>query len=71
MVLNLFGPESLKNMLPEVEKTTNNNLNRWSRQKSVEMKEATTKVSSLNCRVISEMVTQLSCILLHTNSQIH
>ncbi|WMV40574.1 hypothetical protein MTR67_033959 [Solanum verrucosum] len=44
MGLNLFGPESLKNMLPEVEKTTNNNLNRWSRQKSVEMKEATTKM---------------------------
>ncbi|XP_049349858.1 cytochrome P450 87A3-like isoform X2 [Solanum verrucosum] len=44
MVLNLFGPESLKNMLHEVEKTTNNNLKRWSRQKSVEMKEATTKM---------------------------
>jgi len=60
MVLNLFGPESLKNMLHEVEKTTNNNLKRWSKQKSVEMKEATAKVSSLNSRVISEMVTRLS-----------
>lgn len=51
MVLNLFGPESLRKMLPEVEKTTNNNLKRWSKQKSVEMKEATAKVSSLNSRV--------------------
>ncbi|KAM3379412.1 hypothetical protein P3S68_011826 [Capsicum galapagoense] len=31
-------------MLPEVEKTANNNLNRWSSQKSVEMKEATAKM---------------------------
>ncbi|KAG5589390.1 hypothetical protein H5410_039904 [Solanum commersonii] len=44
MVLNLFGPESLRKMLPEVEKTTNNNLKRWSKQKSVEMKEATAKM---------------------------
>ncbi|XP_027774675.1 cytochrome P450 87A3-like isoform X1 [Solanum pennellii] len=44
MVLNLFGPESLRKMLPEVEKTTSNNLKRWSKQKSVEMKEATAKM---------------------------
>uniref|UniRef100_M1A531 Cytochrome P450 n=1 Tax=Solanum tuberosum TaxID=4113 RepID=M1A531_SOLTU len=44
MVLNLFGPESLRKMLPEVEKTTNNNLKRWSKEKSVEMKEATAKM---------------------------
>ncbi|KAG5589379.1 hypothetical protein H5410_039893 [Solanum commersonii] len=44
MVLNLFGPESLKNMLPEVEKIVNNNLKRWSRQTSVEMKEASAKM---------------------------
>ncbi|CAN4075943.1 unnamed protein product [Withania somnifera] len=44
MVLNLFGPESLKTMLPEVEETANNNLKRWSRQTSVEMKEATAKM---------------------------
>lgn len=47
MVLNLFGPESLKNMLPEVEKTANNYLKRWTTQISVEMKEATTKVISM------------------------
>ncbi|KAG5589377.1 hypothetical protein H5410_039891 [Solanum commersonii] len=44
MVLNLFGPESLKNMLPEVEKIVNNNLKRWSGQTSVEMKEASAKM---------------------------
>ncbi|XP_015085106.1 cytochrome P450 87A3-like isoform X1 [Solanum pennellii] len=44
MVLNLFGPESLKNMLPEIEKIANNNLKRWSRQTSVEMKEASAKM---------------------------
>ncbi|KAK6781715.1 hypothetical protein RDI58_019511 [Solanum bulbocastanum] len=43
MVLNLFGPESLKNMLPEVEKIVNNNLKRWSGQTSVETKEASAK----------------------------
>lgn len=61
MVLNLFGPESLKNMLPEVEKIANNNLKKWSGQTSVEMKEASAKV-------ISQMVTRLSCILLYENS---
>lgn len=56
MVLNLFGPESLKNMLPEIEKIANNNLNRWSRQTSVEMKEASAKL-------ISQMITRLLCIM--------
>ncbi|PHU28274.1 Cytochrome 87A3 [Capsicum chinense] len=41
MVLNLFGPESLKKMMPEVEEAAKNKLKRWSGQTSVEMKEAT------------------------------
>ncbi|CAN1184319.1 Cytochrome P450 87A3 [Linum perenne] len=41
MVLNLFGPESLKKMIPEIEQTTSNRLKQWSLQDSVEMKEAT------------------------------
>ncbi|KAL6979620.1 hypothetical protein U1Q18_021275 [Sarracenia purpurea var. burkii] len=41
MLLNLFGPESLKKMLPEVEKAACRNLERWSSQYSIEMKEAT------------------------------
>ncbi|KAH6774117.1 cytochrome P450 [Perilla frutescens var. frutescens] len=40
MVLNLFGPESLKKMLPEVEHATNRYLNMWSScQTSVDVKE--------------------------------
>jgi cytochrome P450 len=46
MVLNLFGPESLKKMLPEVEQTASNRLQLWSRQESVELKEATATVFS-------------------------
>lgn len=45
MVLNLFGPESLKKMLPEVEEAANRNLRRWSSQTTVEMKESTATVS--------------------------
>ncbi|XP_022737206.1 cytochrome P450 87A3-like [Durio zibethinus] len=41
MVLNLFGPESLKKMLPEVEITACRSLQRWSSQETVELKEAT------------------------------
>ncbi|KAL9406406.1 hypothetical protein Peur_003378 [Populus x canadensis] len=41
MVLNLFGPESLRKMLPEVEQTASNRLQLWSHQESVELKEAT------------------------------
>ncbi|KAH7864147.1 hypothetical protein Vadar_026324 [Vaccinium darrowii] len=40
MALNLFGPESLKKMLPEVEQAACRNLKRWSSQESVELKEA-------------------------------
>jgi cytochrome P450 len=46
MVLNLFGPESLKKMLPEVEQTASNRLQLWSHQESVELKEATATVFS-------------------------
>ncbi|KAK8578802.1 hypothetical protein V6N13_142079 [Hibiscus sabdariffa] len=41
MVLHLFGPESLKKMLPEVERTACRRLQRWSIQETVELKEAT------------------------------
>ncbi|KAH7863152.1 hypothetical protein Vadar_014001 [Vaccinium darrowii] len=41
MVLNLFGPESLKKMLPEVEEAACRNLKRWSSQESVELKDST------------------------------
>ncbi|KAK6117098.1 hypothetical protein DH2020_049143 [Rehmannia glutinosa] len=44
MVLNLFGPESLKKMLPEVEQASNRNLERWSHQTTVEIKEATAQM---------------------------
>ncbi|KAL3499400.1 hypothetical protein ACH5RR_038493 [Cinchona calisaya] len=41
MVLNLFGPEGLKKMLPDVEKAANRNLKKWSSQNSIDMKDAT------------------------------
>ncbi|KAI4327006.1 hypothetical protein L6164_019512 [Bauhinia variegata] len=41
MVLHLFGPESLKKMLCEVEQTACRKLHQWSCQDSVELKEAT------------------------------
>ncbi|XP_011072203.1 cytochrome P450 87A3 [Sesamum indicum] len=44
MVLNLFGPESLKKMLPEVEQVSKQNIRRWSSHTSVEMKEATAQM---------------------------
>ena len=44
MVLNLFGPESLKKMFPEVERTASRRLQRWSSQETVELKEATASV---------------------------
>nr|XP_017232293.1 PREDICTED: cytochrome P450 87A3-like isoform X3 [Daucus carota subsp. sativus] len=39
MVLNLFGPESLKKMLPEVECAAKRHLKLWSEQDSVELKD--------------------------------
>ncbi|PON90925.1 Cytochrome P450, E-class, group I [Trema orientale] len=44
MVLNLFGPESLKRMLPEVEQAANGKLQHWSSQDMVELKEATARM---------------------------
>ncbi|GLT78276.1 hypothetical protein SLA2020_498160 [Shorea laevis] len=41
MVLNLFGPGSLKKMMPEVEQTACRRLKQWSCQGIVELKEAT------------------------------
>ncbi|KAI3812965.1 hypothetical protein L1987_17678 [Smallanthus sonchifolius] len=41
MVLYLFGPESLKKMLNEVENVAARNLKKWAGQDSVELKEAT------------------------------
>jgi len=48
MVLNLFGHESLKKMLPELEQTTCRTLEQWSCEDSVELKEATARVSLLH-----------------------
>ncbi|KVH95469.1 hypothetical protein Ccrd_002470 [Cynara cardunculus var. scolymus] len=45
MVLYLFGPESLKKMLHEVEDVATRNLEKWAGQESVELKEATANVS--------------------------
>ncbi|KAL2542999.1 Cytochrome [Abeliophyllum distichum] len=44
MVLNLFGPESLKKMLPDVEQASNIYLKRWSGLTMAEMKESTSKM---------------------------
>ncbi|XP_048132229.1 cytochrome P450 87A3-like isoform X2 [Rhodamnia argentea] len=41
MVLYLFGPESLKKMLPEVEEVAIRRLEQWSNQGKVEVKDAT------------------------------
>lgn len=45
MVLNLFGPENLKKLLPEVEEAASRNLARWSCMKNIDLKEATATVS--------------------------
>lgn len=44
MVLYLFGPESLKKMLPEVEEVAIRRLRHWSNQDKVEVKDATASV---------------------------
>lgn len=44
MVLNLFGPENLKKMLPEVEQASNLNLKKWSILNSIEVKDSTAEV---------------------------
>lgn len=44
MVLNLFGPESLKKMLPEVQLAASKRLQLWSQQPTLELKDATASV---------------------------
>ncbi|XP_041994542.1 cytochrome P450 87A3-like [Salvia splendens] len=44
MVLKLFGPESLKKMLVDVEQAANASLKRWSMEGVVDVKEATAKM---------------------------
>ncbi|XP_022631596.1 cytochrome P450 87A3-like [Vigna radiata var. radiata] len=44
LVLNLFGPESLKKMLPEVEQTACRTLEKWSCEDCVDLKEATARM---------------------------
>lgn len=58
MVLNLFGPESLKKMLPAVEQAACRNLKRWSSQESVELKDSIASVSS--CYSMASLLVQYS-----------
>lgn len=44
MVLSLFGHESLKNMISEVEDAVLKHLNQWCDMDTVELKDATAKV---------------------------
>lgn len=44
MVLNLVGPESLKNMLPEIEQVAQRTLQQWSCKDGIELKEASSSV---------------------------
>lgn len=46
MVLKLFGPESLKKMLLEVEQAANESLRKWSMEGVVDVKESTAKVDN-------------------------
>lgn len=56
MVLQLFGPESLKNMITEVEQTVCTALEKWSFQESIELKEETAKVVLLINYYISSVI---------------
>lgn len=51
MVLKLFGPESLKKMLLDVEQASTRSLRNWSSMDGglVDVKEATAKVCTKNC----------------------
>lgn len=44
MVLNLVGPENLKNMLPEIQQVAERTLQQWSYADSIELKEASASV---------------------------
>ncbi|XP_062030590.1 cytochrome P450 87A3-like [Rosa rugosa] len=53
MMLNLIGPESLKNMLPEIEQSTRTRLEQWSCQDTTELKEATSEmVFALTAKIL-------------------
>lgn len=47
MVLNLVGPESLKNMLPEIEQVAQRTLQQWSCKDGIELKEASSSVRNV------------------------
>ena len=47
MVLNLVGPESLKNMLPEIQQLAETRLQQWSSEDSIELKDASASVRNL------------------------
>lgn len=48
MMLNLFGPESLKKMIPEVDRAARIKFSDWCSKDSVEMKKATASVSHIS-----------------------
>ena len=52
MVLNLFGSENLKRMLPVVEQVAVGKLQQWLCQDTIEMKEATTTVIDFSLIVL-------------------
>lgn len=56
MVLSLFGPESLKKMLPEVEGAVLKQLHQWSSLDMVELKDATASVRCLNLANYYEII---------------
>lgn len=66
MVLNLFGPEALKKMLPDVEQAATGKLKRWSSQKSVDMKEATASVSAAHTHGLLKLLQFSSANRLYT-----
>lgn len=45
IVLHLFGPESLKNMIPEIEQAALRRLQQWSCEDTTELKDASASVN--------------------------
>ena len=56
MVLSLFGPESLKKMLPEVHGAVLKQLQQWSSLDMVELKDATASVRCLSLANYYEII---------------
>ncbi|KAL2902382.1 Cytochrome P450 87A3, partial [Bienertia sinuspersici] len=56
MVLSLFGPESLKKMLPEVEATILKKLNQWSTMDTVEIKDSTASGRKKAMKMLKSML---------------